>query len=36
MKPTDLMIDDWMLVDKEPIKVKQVCEDCIICDFGTE
>ena len=34
MKTTELMIGDWVLVDKEPIQIKQVCEDCIICDFG--
>lgn len=34
MKATDLMIGDWVLVDKVPIKIKQVCEDCIISDFG--
>lgn len=34
MKATDLMIGDWVLADKEPIQIKQVCEDCIICDFG--
>lgn len=34
MKTTELMIGDWVLVGKEPIQIKQVCEDCIICDFG--
>lgn len=34
MRAEELMIGDWVLVDKEPIKTKQVCEDCIISDFG--
>lgn len=34
MKATELMIGDWVLVDKEPIQIKQLCVDCIICDFG--
>lgn len=34
MNATDLMIRDWIYVDKTPIKINQVCEECIICDFG--